>query len=105
MDWSPPPLIAPWSPPALVVPAEPMPKAVTRTAKVAAYGWHVHRCANGHEWSHNDASFGNRAEHTCPKCGLVSWMPTERNTRIVEVQSAPVSKPLQVPPLYQLKNP
>jgi len=63
----------------------------TSKVKVSAIGWHVHVCVNGHEWSHSDSSYGDKSAHTCPICGQEtvknaqgSWMPTERNTRIVD---------------------
>lgn len=32
---------------------------------------HQHKCCScGHEWEHDDTSFGNKAAHTCP-CGDV----------------------------------
>lgn len=51
--------------------------------KMAAVGWHVHRCAAGHEWSHPDTSRGDAAAHACPVCGRMSWVPSETGTRIV----------------------
>lgn len=106
MDWSPPPLQASkeWSPPALVAPADPPPKVEVRLSKLPAYGWHVHRCSRGHEWSHPDTSVGNVAEHTCPVCGERDWMPKERNTRIVET-TKPVQTAKPVPRVLLPANP
>lgn len=56
--------------PAVVIPKvvpKPLPKA-RATESVTVMG-HSHRCPNGHVWAHTDASFGNRAAHTCPVCG------------------------------------
>ena len=37
--------------------------------------FHAHKCPfDGTVWSHTDASFGNQAAHTCPKCGRVQWI-------------------------------
>lgn len=54
-----------------------------------AIGWHVHRCPQGHEWSHPDSSKGNLTDHTCPKCGAVTWSPVRTGVRLVEVSSSP----------------
>jgi hypothetical protein len=59
--------------------------------KVPAAGWHVHRCPNGHEWSHTDSMAGNVAAHTCPACGLQSWVPEQRGVRIVMQEAAPAA--------------
>lgn len=77
--------------------------------KVTAAGWHVHRCPAGHEWSQTDASYGNRADHTCPLCGRVEWNVAQRNVRIVTPQprqppvpppsSRPASDPRRFNPL------
>ena len=64
------------------------------TVRVAAAGWHVHRCPNGHEWSHPDTAKGNRDEHTCPVCRVVlpaPWMPTDRGVRLEAVAVGPKS--------------
>lgn len=37
-------------------------------------GQHTHRCSRcGVEWSHGHDSYGNVADHTCPRCGAVQW--------------------------------
>ena len=64
-------------------------KAAPAVVRVPAFGWHVHRCPNGHEWSHPDTSFNREDEHTCPVCKTVlprPWMPTERGVRFVEAK-------------------
>lgn len=71
---------------------KPAPTKAPAVAKVAAPGWHVHRCPNGHEWSHPDTSFGREDEHTCPVCKAVlsrPWWPTERGVRFVEPKTTP----------------
>lgn len=68
--------------------------APTRTVKVVDANWHVHRCVNGHEWSHTDASYGNVSDHTCPACGSVQWQIHQHGTRIVETRTAPAATPV-----------
>ena len=55
-----------------------------RTIKITAIGWHIHKCENGHEWSHRDSSKGDIEAHKCPVCGSQDWMPKETNKRIIE---------------------
>lgn len=44
---------------------------------------HSHRCRScGTVWSHTDASFGNVADHSCPKCGKVEWTPMRPDGRL-----------------------
>lgn len=77
---------------------------VVGTVKVAAAGWHVHRCPAGHEWSHHESSFGKVADHTCPVCGRQDWTPRERNTRIVPGEVRPAARPAP-PPARSKYNP
>jgi predicted RNA-binding Zn-ribbon protein involved in translation (DUF1610 family) len=42
--------------------------------------YHSHRCSScGTIWSHTDASYGDRAAHSCPQCGKVQWQIYQRN--------------------------
>lgn len=80
--------------------------AVTVT-KVLAPGWHLHRCINGHEWSHTDAQRGDIKAHTCPICGKQDWNPKERGVRLITKETPAQPKPL-VPatqPLPKTFNP
>lgn len=67
--------------------------------KVAAPGYHVHRDSSGREWSHTDASRGDRAAHLSPFDGSGPyWTPAETGVRIVQVPAA-VKQSLTVDPL------
>lgn len=71
--------------------ADPVP---TRTAKVPAPGYHVHRDAAGREWSHSDASKGDRAAHLSPFDGSGPyWNPVQTGVRIVNYPAIPDSSP------------
>lgn len=36
---------------------------------------HLHICPNcGHSWSHGPECFGDKATHTCSKCGCLQWV-------------------------------
>lgn len=95
-----------FDPPARVAKADPAllaafgPTAKVSRTKVAAAGWHVHRCPfDGVEWSHTDRSYGIRGDHTCPSCGSVQWQIHQHGTRIVEVRTPnPVAVELPCPP-------
>ncbi len=85
-----------FDPPAIVVKADPaLLKAFdappVRVVKVAAPGWHTHRCSAGHEWSHSDASRGDVAAHTCPQCGRQDWTPNEVGVRLTNYPEFPDS--------------
>lgn len=40
--------------------------------------FHSHRCANGHEWYHDESNMGSDAAHRCPVCGRESWWQHRR---------------------------
>lgn len=80
-----------WDRPAMVAKADPVP---TRPVKVAAPGYHVHRDAAGREWSHSDASKGDRAAHLSPFDGSGPyWNPVQTGVRIVNYPELPDSSP------------
>lgn len=92
MDAEPPKLAVP---PRLAIVAKAEP--ARRVVRESAPGWHVHRCPNGHEWSHPDTAFNREDEHTCPVCRVVlprPWLPTERNVRLTTVSPPPVLIPV-----------
>lgn len=88
--------VPPNAPPVRVPPQAPPVRQLV-TIKIPAAGWHIHKCPAGHEWSHHDAK-GDVAEHTCPVCGLMSWTPTELNTRIVTRQASVIAGPAESKP-------
>lgn len=63
---------------ALAVPAAP---AVVAAPAPRADATHAHKCAAcGHVWHHTDASRGNAADHTCPKCNTLLPHPWHKYT-------------------------
>lgn len=66
--------------PPLAAPKPAPPRA--RPAPVAPIrGLHSHRCAAcGAVWSHGSDSHGNRAAHTCPRCGRIQWQRANGTT-------------------------
>ena len=52
----------------------PPPALADSHPRVGTVHLHSHRCSScGNVWSHSDASFGNRADHSCPRCWKVEW--------------------------------
>jgi hypothetical protein len=73
-------------------PEAPVRPPVIRPAKKLPAGpLHSHRCPyDGYVWAHGHDSFGNAADHTCPKCGRElprPWPVYQRN----------VARPVQAP--------
>lgn len=57
--------------PAATPPAStPKPQVSVLAKATSVSAMHSHTCPNGHTWWHSDHSFGNRADHICPKCGV-----------------------------------
>jgi hypothetical protein len=82
--------------------------AKTVTLNVPA-GWHVHRCAHGHEpveWAHSDVGLrGNVTAHACPKCGIVHWNPVRHGPTTITKTVQEVSVPAVTAPARPARRP
>lgn len=52
---------------------------------------HSHRCpVDGTTWVHSESSFGNAADHKCPKCGRLVWDIHQQNVQAAKPVALPV---------------
>lgn len=73
--------------------------AVVNVSSGLPAGWHSHQCPNCKTiWSHGAGSFGNRAAHTCPKCGVVQFKRTTAPQSSIQSNTQPKTSVFSVVP-------